>query len=64
MLLQSETLLSTCKACNTFAISRSDIINTERYVQVLGKFWTALGRRRGVVRILHWFQHDGVTTHS
>jgi len=28
---------------------RSVTINTERYVQVLGKFWTALGRRRGVV---------------
>jgi len=29
-------------------------INREsvRYVQVLGKFWTALGRRRGVVRVL------------
>jgi len=31
---------------------RSVTINTERYVQVLGKFWTALGRRRGVVRVL------------
>ena len=28
---------------------QSVTINTERYVQVLGKFWTALGRRRGVV---------------
>ena len=37
---------------------------TERYVQVLGKFWTALGRRRGVVRVLHWFQQDGATHHS
>jgi len=36
----------------------------ERYVQVLGKFWTALGRRRGVVRVLQWFQHDGATPHS
>ena len=35
---------------------RSVTINTERYVQVLGKFWTALGRRRGVVRVLQWFQ--------
>jgi len=38
-------------------------INTEGYVQVLGKFWTALGRRRGVVRVLQWFQH-GATSHS
>ena len=39
-------------------------INTERYVQVLGKFWTALGRRRGVIRVLQWFQQDGATTHT
>ena len=31
---------------------RSVTINTERSVQVLGKFWTALGRRRGVVKVL------------
>ena len=43
---------------------RSVTINTERYVQVLGKFWTALGRRRGVVRVLQWFQQDGATPHS
>ena len=40
---------------------RSVTINTERYVQLLGKFWTALGRRRGVVRVLQWFQQDGAT---
>jgi len=39
-------------------------INTERYVQVLGKFWTALSRRRGVVRVLQWFQQDGATHHT
>jgi len=39
-------------------------INTERYVQVLGKFWTALGRWRGGVRVLQWFQQDGATPHS
>ena len=39
-------------------------INTERYVQVLGKFWTALGRRRGIVRALQWFQQDGATPHT
>jgi len=43
---------------------RSVIINTERYVQVLVKFWTALGRRIGVVRILQWFQQDGATHHT
>jgi len=43
---------------------RSVSINTERYVQVLGKLWTALGRRRGVVRVVQWFQHDGATPHS
>jgi len=40
---------------------QSVTINTERYVQVLGKFWTALGRRRGVVRVLQWFQQDWAT---
>jgi len=39
-------------------------INTERYVQVLGKFRTALGRRRGIVRVLQWFQEDGTTPHT
>ena len=38
---------------------RSVTMNTERYVQVLGKFWTALGRRRGVVKVLQWFQQNG-----
>ena len=42
---------------------RSVTINTERYVQVLGKFWTALGRQRGLVRVLQWFQQDGATSH-
>ena len=43
---------------------RSVTINTERYAQVLGKIWTALGRRRGVVRVLQWFEQDGATPHS
>jgi len=43
---------------------RSVTINTERYVQVLGKFWPALGRRSGVVRVLQWFQQDGATPHT
>ena len=40
---------------------RSVAISTERYVQVLGEFWTAVGRRRGVVRALQWSQDDGAT---
>jgi len=40
---------------------RSVTINTERHVQVFGKFWTALVRWRGVVRVLQWFQQDGAT---
>ena len=56
-LLLSETLLST--AWFEDDNERSVTINTERYVQVLGKFWTALRRRRGVVRVLQWFQQDG-----
>ena len=43
---------------------RSMTINTERYAQVLGKFWTALSRRTGVVRVLQWFQHDAAIPHT
>jgi len=43
---------------------RSVTINTERYVQVLFKFWTALGQRRGVVKVLQWFQQVGATPHT
>ena len=43
---------------------RSVTINTERCVQVLRKFWTALGRRRGVVRVLQSIQQDGATPHT
>lgn len=39
-------------------------VNTERYLQVLRKFWAALGRRRGVVRGAQWFQQDGATPHT
>ena len=41
---------------------RSVTIKTDRYVQVLGKFWTALDRRRGVIRVLNWFQQDVATS--
>ena len=43
---------------------RSVIMNTEWYVQVHDKFWTALGRQRGVIRVLQWFQQDVATPHS
>ena len=62
-LLLSETLLSTARWFEDDN-ERSVAINTERYVQVLRKFWTALGRRRGVVRVLQWFQQDGATPHT
>jgi len=39
-------------------------INAERYVQVLGRFLTALGRRRGVVSVLQWFQQDCTTPNT
>ena len=39
-------------------------VNTERYLQVLRKIWTALGRQRGVVRVYQWFQQDGATPHT
>jgi len=32
--------------------------------QVGIKFWTALGRRSGVVRVLQWFQQDGAIPHA
>jgi len=43
---------------------RSVTINTERYVHVLGKFWTALRRRRGVVRVLQWFRQVDATPYT
>ena len=36
---------------------RSQTVNKERYMAVLNKYWASLGRRRGVVRALQWFQH-------
>ena len=43
---------------------RAVTINKERYIEVLGMFWTALGRRRGVSRAAHWFKQDGATPHT
>ena len=39
-------------------------VNTERYLQILRKFWAALGQRRSVVRAEQWFQQDGATPHT
>ena len=39
-------------------------VNTERYLQILGKFWAALSRQRRVVRAEQWFQQDGATPHT
>ena len=39
-------------------------INTDQYVQVLCKFWTALGGVKDVVRVRQWFQQDGATPHT
>ena len=39
-------------------------INTLRYIQVLDRFWTELGRRRGITRATQWFQQDGATPHT
>ena len=39
-------------------------VNTERYLQILRKFWAALGQRRRIVRAGQWFQQDGATPHT
>ena len=39
-------------------------VNTERYPQILRKFWAALCQRRRVVRAEQWFQQDGATPHT
>ena len=39
-------------------------INTDSYVQVFCKFWTALVRRKKVVRVHQWFQQDDATPHT
>jgi len=52
--------LHSVKCTAWVAISeRSVTINTERYVQVFGKFWTTLGRR-----VLQWFQPSGSSSGS
>ena len=39
-------------------------INTDRYVQVLRKFWTSFGRPKEVIRVRNWFQQEGATPHT
>ena len=39
-------------------------VNTERYLQILRKFWAALGQPRRVVRAEQWFLQDGATPHT
>ena len=39
-------------------------VSTERHLQILRKFWAALGQRRRVVRAEQWFQQDGATPHT
>ena len=43
---------------------RSLMVNSQRYIEVLQKFWTTLGRRRGFERDGQWFQQDGATPHT
>ena len=43
---------------------QADTVNTERYIQVLGKFRTTLLRRWGVVRVMQWFQQEGAAPHT
>ena len=44
---------------------RAQMVNKERYVAVLRKFWASLGRHRGTDRDDQWFQQDGATpTHQ
>ena len=42
---------------------RAQTVNTEHYVAVPRKFWTSLGRRRGIYRD-DQFQQDGATPHT
>ena len=40
---------------------RAKMMNNERYVAVMRKFWASLGRRRGTDRDEQWFQQDEAT---
>ena len=39
-------------------------VNTESYVTLLRKFWTSLGRRRGIDEAERWFHQDVSTIHT
>ena len=43
---------------------RSLMVNSQRYIEVLQKFWTTLGQRRGFERNGQSFQQDGATPHT
>ena len=40
------------------------MVNKDRYLQVLMKFWRALGRRNDLVRDNQWIQQDGAPPHT
>ena len=40
------------------------IINTDRYVQVILKFWIALSRLKNIIRVRQWFQQDDCIPHT
>ena len=43
---------------------RSLTVNSQRYIEVLQKFWTTFRQRRGFERDGQWFQQDGATPHT
>lgn len=42
---------------------RTATVNTDRYLQVLQRFWNSLGRNRNCMRDLQWFMQDGANPH-
>ena len=40
------------------------MVNSQRYTEVLQRFWTILGRRRGFERDGQWFQQNGAAPHT
>ena len=43
---------------------RAQTVNTERYVEVLTKFWASLGQCEGIYREEQWFQQDRASPHT
>ena len=74
----AERPLHSCKVTAWVAISSRGIIgpffferngvtvtvNSERYVEVLDKFWIELQRRFNSTLNRQWFQQDGATPHT